>query len=268
MRQFPGPALLFCPADRPDRYAKALAAADAVVLDLEDAVAPHRKAAAREALLSHRVDPQRVVVRLNAAGPELDRDLETVRTAGFGTVMLPKCEAPPTGLDRLDVVALCETPLGILNAAAIAAGDVVALMWGAEDLLAAMGGRSSRFPDGRYRDYAVHARPPVLLAAKAHGRQAIDAVHLDHADHAGLAAEAEDAAASGFDLKACIHPGQVDVVRAAFRPPPERVEWARRVLAAARNGGVVSVEGQMVDAPLVRQAERVLRDRESPGQTD
>ena len=154
--------------------------------------------------------------------------------------MLPKTETRAQ-LDALGgdwrVVALCETPLGVVNAAEIAAApNVIAVMWGAEDLIAAMRGRTSRLPDGRYRDVALHARSAVLLAASAHGRPAIDAVYVNIPDLDGLAAEAQDAAASGFTLKACIHPSQVTVVRKAFRADEAQVAWARRVLAAARGG--------------------------------
>jgi citrate lyase subunit beta/citryl-CoA lyase len=173
-------------------------------------------------------------------------------------------------LDRLDafdselrVLALCETPLGVLNAPEIAsAPNVAAVMWGAEDLIAAMGGRSSRREDGRYRDVALHARSAVLLAAAAHGKAAVDSVYLDIPDTGGLAAEARDAVASGFAYKACIHPSQAAVVRAAFQPGDAQVAWARKVIAAARDAaettGVIAVDGQMIDAPLLRQAEAIL----------
>jgi citrate lyase subunit beta/citryl-CoA lyase len=103
----------------------------------------------------------------------------------------------------------------------------------------------------------------VLLAARARNRPAIDAVYLDIGDLEGLAAEARDAAASGFALKACIHPAQVPVVRTAFRADEAQVAWARRVLDAARDAsdrdlGAIKVDGQMIDAPLIRQAEAVL----------
>jgi citrate lyase subunit beta/citryl-CoA lyase len=131
-------------------------------------------------------------------------------------------------------------------------------MWGAEDLIAALGGQGSRGPDGRYRDVARHARSTVLIAAQAAGRPAVDSVYLDIADLAGLALEAADAAASGFSYKACVHPSQAEVVRAAFRPSAEALAWARRVIAAAPAGGALSLDGQMIDAPLVRQAERIV----------
>ena len=262
----PGPALLFCPADRPDRYAKALAAADVVVLDLEDGVGAAAKDAARQALVATQQDPARVIVRVNPVGaPEHAADVEALRATPYRTVMLPKAERDdqPAALAEWQVVALCETPLGVLEAARIAAApNVIALMWGAEDLIAATGGRTSRHPDGRFRDVARHARSAVLLAAAARGRPAIDAIYANIGDLDGLAAEAEDAAASGFALKGCIHPSQVPVVRDAFRPGDAQVAWARRVLAAARAGGAdsgaISVDGQMIDGPLIRQAEAIL----------
>jgi citrate lyase subunit beta/citryl-CoA lyase len=136
-------------------------------------------------------------------------------------------------------------------------------MWGAEDLIASLGGRTSRLPNGRYRDVALHARSAVLLAASAHGRPAIDSVYVNIPDLDGLAAESEDAAASGFAVKACIHPSQVAVVHQAFRADQTQVAWARRVLAAARDAsahdkGAIKVDGQMIDAPLIRQAESIL----------
>ena len=264
----PGPAPLFCPADRPDRYAKALAAADGAILDLEDGVGADRKDAARAALVAAGVDPARVIVRVNAAGtPEHAADLAALRGTGYRLIMLPKAESRAQ-LDALGgewrVVALCETARGIVNAAEIAAApNVVALMWGAEDLIASMRGRSSRFPGGRYRDVARHARSATLLAAAAAGKAAVDAVYVNIPDLDGLAAEAEDAAASGFALKACVHPSQVAVVRGAFQPDEAQLAWARRVLdaareAGARDKGAIRVDGQMVDAPLIRQAEAIL----------
>jgi citrate lyase subunit beta/citryl-CoA lyase len=268
MPGLPGPAPLFCPADRPDRYAKALAVADGVILDLEDGVGVDAKDAAREALVAADLDPARVIVRVNAAGtPEHAADIAALHGTAYRLIMLAKTESRAQ-LDELGdewrVVALCETALGVVNAAEIAAApNVVAMMWGAEDLIASMRGRSSRFPDGRYRDVALHARSATLLAASAHGRPAIDSVYVDIPDLDGLAAESQDAAASGFALKACIHPSQVAVIRKAFRADEAQVAWARRVLAAARDAsahdkGAIKVDGQMIDAPLIRQAEAVL----------
>ena len=258
-----GPALLFCPADRPDRFAKALERADAVILDLEDAVAPHDKAAAREAVIAHQLDPTRTVLRVNPAGTDdHDLDLKALDETGYRFVMLAKASgvADLAGLAGRDVIALCETAAGVLAAPELAAhDDVVALMWGAEDLVVSLGGSSSRFADGRYRDVAAHARSSVLLAAGAYGKSAIDAVFLDIADTAGLDAEARDAAAVGFAATACIHPSQVAVIRSAYAPSPDDLEYARDLLAASESErGVFVFRGAMVDEPLLALARRTL----------
>ncbi len=128
-------------------------------------------------------------------------------------------------------------------------------MWGAEDLVASLGGTSSRKPNGRYRDVARYARSRTLLAAGAHGKAAIDAVQLDISDVKRLRIEATDAAATGFSATACIHPSQVEVIRAAYRPDAASLAWARGVLAAAKSErGVFSYEGRMVDEPVLRHA--------------
>jgi len=259
-----GPALLFCPADRPERFDKAFERADAVILDLEDAVAPDAKAAARANILASSLNPERVIVRVNASGTdEFANDLETVTRSSYRTVMVAKTE----NADALDVfdesfsiIALCETAKGVSNANTIAAHPrVVAMMWGAEDLVASMGGTSSRNPDGRYRDVARFARAQVLLEASAHEKAAIDAVHINIDDSHGLASEAADAAASGFRATACIHPGQVSAIRAAYLPSAETLSWARDVLAAAQGErGVFRFRGQMIDEPLLRHARSVV----------
>jgi citrate lyase subunit beta/citryl-CoA lyase len=262
-----GPALLFCPADRPDRYEKAAERADAVIIDLEDAVAPARKAAARDAMIGHPLDPDTTIVRVNAfdSGYFAD-DLMALGQTGYHTIMVAKAENPEqlSGLDRYRVIALCETARGVLAAPALAATkNVVALMWGGEDLVASLGGSSTRFADGSYRHIAQHARSSILLAAGASGKAAIDTIHLDIADLAGLAAEAEDAVAVGFAATACIHPDQVATIREAYRPTPEEVAFARELLdAAAGQRGVFRFRGQMVDGPVLRHAEHVVRRAE------
>ena len=163
-----------------------------------------------------------------------------VGDAGYRTVMLPKSEsrAAAEGLVGLTVVALCETAAGVLDAAEIAKADTIAgLMWGAEDLMASIGGTRSRRPDGRYDEIALLARSRVLLAAGAAGRAAIDAVHLDIHDLAGLGEECHPAVSDGFTHKACIHPSHV---------------------AVARRNGVLAFRGGMVDEPVLRQARSIL----------
>ncbi|WP_454042003.1 HpcH/HpaI aldolase/citrate lyase family protein [Cellulosimicrobium sp. Marseille-Q8652] len=271
-----GPALLFCPGDRPERFAKAADRADGVILDLEDAVAPAARDAARRAVVeaSATLDPARTVLRVNAVGTRehaldlaalADTRLRTVMVAKAGPELLASLPALASTLPGVRVVALCETAAGVLAAPELARRDeVVALMWGAEDLVASLGGTSSRRADGSYRDVARHARAAVLLAAGAAGKAAIDAVHVDIADLDGLRAEAEDAAASGFAATACIHPSHVPVIRAAHAPTADQLAAARALLAAAAANpagpdAVFTHEGRMVDGPVLRHAEAVLR---------
>lgn len=262
--QAAGPGWLFCPADRPERFAKAAAAADVVILDLEDGVAEADKPAARKALQETPLDPERTVVRINAADTaEYPLDLEALAGTAYTTVMLSKTEsaAQVTALAPREVIALLETPRGAVFATEIAAAQgTVALMWGAEDLVATLGGSSSRKADGSYRDVAHHVRSTALLAASTFGRVALDAVHLDIRDLDGLRDEAEDAVALGFAGTVCIHPSQIAVVRQAYLPSEERLDWARRVLTAARSErGVFAFEGQMVDSPVLKHAQMTLR---------
>ncbi len=264
-----GPALLFCPADRPERFGKAADRSDSVILDLEDAVAPADKSRAREAIIGQpdgeRLEPARTIVRVNPVGTaEFEADLEALAATPYRTVMLAKAEsaAQLTALAGYQVIALCETAAGIVNAAAIAAQpNVVGLMWGAEDLLASLGGLSSRNDDGGYRAVALHSRSAVLLAAKAAGKEAIDSVYVNIPDLDGLAVESQDAVASGFGAKACIHPNQVAVVREAYAPTFEAVEAATELLdaAAAAGTGVFQFKGKMIDGPILKHAEATLR---------
>ena len=271
-----GPALLFCPADRPERYGKAAERADVVIVDLEDAVAPADRPAAREALKASDLDPDRASVRGNPSGPaDHALDLEALAATGYRCGMLAKTESAAQVTDLYSttgasVLALVETPLGVVRAEEIAsAPGCSGLMWGAEDLLAAMGGSTSRDSAaetggprvaGEYRDVPRHARARVALAAAAFGRWAVDSVHLDIADEAGQRAEALDAVSLGFVATACIHPSQVAVVREAYAPDDDEVAWARKVLAAAEhNQGVFQLDGRMVDGPVFRQAESTMR---------
>ena len=266
----PGPAWLFCPADRPERFQKAAAAADVVILDLEDGVSAEHRPAARQALIDTPLDPGRTVVRLNPGGsPEHALDLQALGQTPYTTVMLAKTESAQqvSALAPLDVIVLVETPLGALAVADSARADnAYAVMWGAEDLFAVTGGTANRWPDGTYRDVARHVRSSSLLAAKAHGRLALDSVYIDIKDIEGLRTECDDAVAVGFDAKVAIHPSQVPVIREAYTPTEDQVHWARRVLAeVVDQRGVFQFEGIMVDAPVLRRAERIVALAPRPG---
>jgi citrate lyase subunit beta/citryl-CoA lyase len=258
-----GPGWLFCPADRPERFEKAAAAADVVILDLEDGVAAKDREAARRALIEVPLDPARTVVRVNPVATHDHRlDVEAVRGTGYTTVMLAKTETAQqvSSLAPLNVVVLVETPLGALAVTETARVDnAFAVMWGAEDLFAATGGTANRHPDGRYRDVATHVRSQSLLAAKAYGRMALDSVYLDIKDLDGLRAETDDAVAVGFDAKVAIHPTQIAVIRSGYAPTEAQVRWARDVIDASRTErGVFQYQGQMVDMPVLRRAQRIL----------
>jgi citrate lyase subunit beta/citryl-CoA lyase len=285
----PRRSVLFTPGDRPEMMRKAPdAGSDVVVFDLEDAVAPDRKTEAREAVREVLADPDfapdcEVCVRVNPAGIAADDGLAGVLGPASGdaeasaddlretldAVMLPKAgsaDDAETLADLLDerdaavpILALVETAAGILAAEEIAAvPDVDALVFGAEDLAADLG--ATRTAEGTE---VLHAREHVVLAASAADVDAIDTVYTDIEDAAGLAEETEFAVELGFDGKMAIHPAQVEPINEAFTPDPERVEWAERVLDAkeaadAEGRGVFRVDGEMVDAPLIAQAERVL----------
>jgi len=290
----PRRSVMFTPGDRPAMMRKAPSAgADVIVFDLEDAVAPDAKdearAAVREVLADPDFDPDcEVCVRVNPTGIAADDDLRGVLDGASGeeeetddepsaasaaetldSVMLPKTEEADdaeTLADLLDerdaevpILALVETAAGILSAESIAGvPEVDALVFGAEDLAADVG--ATRTDEGTE---VLHAREHVLLAASAAEVDAIDTVYTDIEDTEGLRDETAFAIQLGYDGKMAIHPAQVAPINESFTPDPERVEWAENVLAAkeeadAEGRGVFRVDGEMIDAPLVAQAERVL----------
>ena len=259
----PGPGWLFCPSDRPERFEKAAAAADVVILDLEDGCAAKDRPAARQALIDTPLDPTRTVVRLNPTDTaDHPLDLEALARTPYTTVMLAKTESAEQvrALAPLDVIVLVETPLGALAVTETARVDnAFAVMWGAEDLFAVLGGTSNRWPDDSYRDVAKHVRSQSLLAAKAYGKLALDSVYLDIKNLDGLRAEVDDAVAVGFDAKVAIHPTQIVVIRDGYTPTDKEVTWARAVLdAATRERGVFQYDGLMVDMPVLRRAQRIV----------
>ncbi|MBC2682050.1 HpcH/HpaI aldolase/citrate lyase family protein [Corynebacterium anserum] len=276
-----GPALLFAPADRPERFTKAAQRSDMVILDLEDGCRRENRPQARENVRTSTLDPMRTIVRINPPGtPDFAPDIEAVAQSPFRQVMLPKAEdlsifhSAPAEIHDWQIIALIETPLGVLNAREVASHpQVVALFWGAEDLTAALGGTSSRYGvdehpvdgggvsghPGGYREVPRLTRALVLLHSAAAGKVALDAIHADTADVDGARAEAVDAAASGFAATVSIHPGLVPAIREAYQPTDEQKIWAQKVAdGAARNTGAFAVDGQMIDAPLRRQAEVIL----------
>ncbi len=265
---------LFVPADRPERYARALGSgAGAVIVDLEDAVAPEQKERAREQLAEGlaalpATDRKRLLVRVNACGTpwhEGDRALMAGLSAqGLAGVVLPKAERAAD----LSAMAAALGPAGVLvplieSAAGLAALDAIAA--GPQVLRLAFGHLDFQADLGLSCDASEAELVPVRLALVLATRRAglaapIDGVTPDWRDTERLEVEARRARRGGFGAKLCIHPTQVAAVHGALGPSADELVWARRVRDAAQaaGGGVISLDGRMVDAPVVRLAERLL----------
>ena len=266
---------LFVPADRPERHARALASgAGAAIVDLEDAVAPERKAAAREALPGvfgalPAADRARLLLRINAPGtPWHDDDLALVArlaaARAIAGVVLPKTESA----DQLARLAEAAGPQAVLvplieSAAGLAALDAIAAA--PQVLRLAFGHLDFQADLGMACDAQEAELVPVRLALVLASRRAdlaapIDGIATDWRDTERLTAEAARARRGGFGAKLCIHPAQVAPVHAALGPGAEELAWARRVVEAVAQagGGVVNLDGRMVDAPVVRLAQRLL----------
>ncbi len=264
-------SLLFVPGDRPDRFAKAAASgADAVILDLEDSVAPARKDLGRDAVRAFLAEPAgdaRRFVRINPVDAGmLDADLAVARAAQG--LVLPKAEGLPTlaalGADLPPVLPIAtETPAAIFRLEEYARSPVAlaGLTWGAEDLPAAIGAQTSREADGRYTAPYETVRSLTLFAAHAAGVSAIETVYPAITDEAGLAAYAARGWRDGFTGMMAIHPAQVPVINATFTPTAEQIAGARRIVdafAAAPDAGALQLDGRMIDLPHLKQARRVL----------
>lgn len=265
-------SVMFTPGDRPEMLRKASGSdADVIVFDLEDAVAAERKAQARTAVVDLLADPEfdpdpEVCVRLN---PEFEADLAVIERALPDSLMLPKVgsKADVKALDdrirqyggSLPVLALIESAAGVLAAPEIAAADATdALVFGAEDLSADIG--ATRTDEGTE---VLYARERVVIAASAADVAAIDTVYTDIEDTEGIAAETRFAIQLGYDGKMAIHPAQVKPINEAFTPDPDELAWARRVMDARERAqkeerGVFRVDGEMIDAPLVARAQRIM----------
>jgi citrate lyase subunit beta / citryl-CoA lyase len=255
---------LFVPATDEHRVDKALASdAHAVVVDLEDAVAPDRKEEARELIRERLREPRSrgaQLVRTNGIDTAYARaDLAALADLALDGIVVPKAEPQP--LQTLapsgpPVVALIESAIGLRRALEIANRPrVTRLMFGNVDLAAQLGATPG--PDARE---LLYARSSLVVDAVAAGLAGpIDGPCTAIGDDAALRAETAAAKALGFSGKICIHPSQLATVHAIFAPTEDEVAWARRVVAAADGSrGAVAVDGQMVDAPVVARARRLL----------
>ena len=275
-------SLLFVPGNRPRMLEKARALpADVVIFDLEDAVPPDEKPAARalvrEALRAGSFGSQ-VAVRINAFGTGLSEDdLEAILGTRVRFICLPKTETVEdvthlasllTALEKesglplgsVSLLPTVETALGVLNAFELARASerVRALCLGGEDLCLDLG--AIRTKEGME---LAHARAQVIVSARAAGVSAIDTVFTDLNDPDGLLAEARLVRQLGYSGKLLIHPRQIETVHRAFAPTGKEVAYARRVVegfeaTVARGGGVFALDGKMIDAPIVARAREVL----------
>lgn len=260
--------------------------ADALIYDLEDAVGPDKKEAARgivrDHLKAHGAAAHFKVVRVNSFATGLTAgDLAVVMQAAPDAILLPKCEGQGE-LDRLGtmlevmearegiaaggtkILALVtETASAVLSAssARVSHPRLMALTWGGEDLSADVGATAKYGPDGSLDDTFRYARAVCLLAASAAGVTPLDTVYPDFRDAAGFEAECVTAKRMGFLAKAAIHPSQVDIINRVFSPSDAELDWARKVVAAfaaSGNSGVTQMDGKMLDKPHLRLAQRLL----------
>lgn len=282
-------SLLFVPGDSPRKLEKGLGSgADALILDLEDSVAPAGKEAARATTAGFIAEARReenhprLFVRVNGLTTGLtDADLDAVMVAGPDGIMLPKTvggsdvshlgaklavREAENGLEDGGTAILAiatETARGVFGLATIAGASrrLAGIAWGGEDLAADIGAEANRDANGAYTGPYVLARSLALLAAASAEVDAIDSVFTDFRDLDGLSAECREARRDGFAAKMAIHPAQVAVINEAFTPSEEAIAHARAVVAlfAASPGvGVVGLDGQMIDRPHLKQAERLL----------
>jgi citrate lyase subunit beta/citryl-CoA lyase len=253
--------LLFVPADRPERYGKAASSgADAIIIDLEDAVAPDAKWAAREALCRAGALPAgaEILVRANARGTEWhDADVAAITGLGLAGIVLPKAEdagyiSDLYGRTKLPVTALIETARGLSACREISrAAGVARLAFGSIDFCADIGA-------AHMRDALLAARSEIVLASRLGNLPPpIDGVTTSIEDAALIEDDARYAHALGFGGKLCIHPKQISSARRGFAAGADEIAWAQRILAAPE-GGAVAAGGMMIDAPVRARARRIL----------
>jgi citrate lyase subunit beta/citryl-CoA lyase len=271
-------SLLFVPGDRPDRMEKALkSGADALILDLEDAVAPAAKPDARRAVAAflHAYATAPLWVRINPLdGGEAERDLAAVLPGRPDGIVLPKAEGGASvaeltrrlgeaGNATAKILAIAtETPAAIFQLGSYGGQRRLAgLTWGAEDLPAAIGAATSRESDGSFTPPYELARSLCLFGAAAAGVAPIETVYPAFRDLEGCAAYAARARRDGFTGMMAIHPDQVPVINQAFTPSEAEVAHARAVVAAfdaSPGAGALSLDGRMIDRPHLLQAQRIL----------
>ena len=289
-------SFLFVPGDSEKKQTKSLSSgADGLILDLEDSVAPPNKAAAREITAkfikaqAKNAEAPALFVRINdLQSPFWQSDLEAIIEAAPHGIMLPKARSGDdvhdlaNALDAMEnraglkaghiklIVLTTEVPIALLQMASFvdASPRTHALTWGAEDLSAIIGSRTNRGEDGDYTSPYRLARDLCLITAAAAKVEAIDTVYTNFRDLIGLKREADEAARDGFTAKMAVHPDQVAVINKAFTPSADEIARARAVIAAfgvEGDAGVVSLNGEMLDLPHLKLAERILTRAKTAG---
>ncbi len=267
-------SLLFIPANHPGMMQNAdVFNADAVIFDLEDSVVLSEKDAARDLLKSYLTKypllHKKIIIRIN----HID-DCDAILTPQVRTILLPKADLDTLNmLDKkltliekkqkypfsINVIALIETPESVLNALAIAkANRVSGLLLGAEDLATLVG--ISRTSEGKEIEFARHM---VIYAAKACQIDAIDTPYTHIGDLEGLKADTKHAKSLGMNAKACIHPNQIDIINQVYMPTQEEIDFAHKVMIAKEKAdldgiGAFSVDGKMIDQPIIKRAKNIL----------
>jgi citrate lyase subunit beta/citryl-CoA lyase len=281
---------LFIPGDSPKKLGKGDASgADALILDLEDSVAPAEKERARELVPAYMAERPRAArspqlwVRINPLDSDHAlADLAAIVRADPDGVMLPKADGPGDAqrlsyyLDALEAQAgvtagsiailpvateTARAPFRLGDYAGAGLSRLHGLTWGAEDLSAAVGASTNLDPAGGWSLTYRLARSMTLLGAHAAGVQAIDTLYVDYADDAGLRRSSRQAREEGFSGRLAIHPAQVAGINESFTPSAAEVEHARRIVEAfdrAGGAGVVGLDGKMLDRPHLRQAIAVI----------
>jgi citrate lyase subunit beta / citryl-CoA lyase len=287
---------MFVPGHRQRMIDKAFGlSTDAIMLDIEDGVAPSEKDAARKNIADSlgrektAGSPARYV-RINAIGhARMDADLEAVVRPGLEGLVCPKVDTPDEVLKvdailnarepnmkmergRVKLLIAIESPKGLLNAPAIAASSprVLGLMFGAEDFGRELGLPTAR--EGEARDL-IHARSAIVIAAASAHVQVVDGVWVDLNDSAGLVGFARQSRRLGFSGMSLIHPSQIDPINTVFSPTAEEIDYAQKVLhafddAQARGDGSIAFGGQLIDRPIVERARRTLEMAKSLGMPD
>jgi len=271
-------SLLFVPGDRPERMKKARdLGADVLILDLEDSIAAARKSDARKAVADFlgEAHAMPIFVRVNPASAMMEQDLAAIMPGRPDGIMLPKAEGGASiaylsgHLDALGDTGARILPIATETPAAIfelgSYGNVTdrlcGLTWGAEDLSAAIGAATAREADGAFTAPYQMARSLALFAAHAAGVPAIETVYPAFKDEQGLTNYAMRARRDGFSGMLAIHPAQLAAIHAAFTPSKDEIAWARRVVEAFGenpDSGTLQVDGQMMDAPHLKLATRIL----------